>query len=255
MKLEGEQTLLRVFVKNTTRYRWWSTAADTLLRRGLRHGLAGETTLEGVFGLDARGTIIDSGRWSIVKHRMLVLEFFDNARAIGAFLPDVLDVIRDGLATLERAHVLAYRRPSSQAKRFAHHHAEIERPDPAIYLPGPEEFPIMRTAVDGQLIRIFIDDNDTFQGQPLYQAIVETARTLGLTNAIVLRSPMGFGSHRRIHTDRFPDYITGLPVLIEIVGTPEEIARLLPFLDDAVPEGLVTIEGVRMLRLCDQVRS
>jgi PII-like signaling protein len=60
---------------------------------------------------------------------------------------------------------------------------------------------------------------------------------------------MGFGTHRRLHTDRFPDYVTDLPVLVEIVGTADEIVRLLPFLDEAVPEGLITIEGVKMLRL------
>jgi len=106
----------------------------------------------------------------------------------------------------------------------------------------------MRTAVDGQLLRIFIDDTDTYQHQPLYRAVLGKARELGLSNAVVLRAPKGFGTHQRLHADTFPDYVTELPVLIEVVGTPEEIGRLLPFLDEAVPEGLVTIEGVKMLR-------
>ena len=45
MKLEGEQTLLRVFLKNTDKFSWWSTVADTLLKRAIRRGLVGETTL------------------------------------------------------------------------------------------------------------------------------------------------------------------------------------------------------------------
>jgi PII-like signaling protein len=60
---------------------------------------------------------------------------------------------------------------------------------------------------------------------------------------------VGFGAHRRVHTNRSPDYVADLPVLVEVVGTAEEIARLLPFLDQAVPEGLITLEGVKMLRL------
>ena len=105
----------------------------------------------------------------------------------------------------------------------------------------------MRTAVDGQLLRVFIDDADTFGGQPLYRAVVEKARELGLSNAVVLRAPKGFGTHRRLHSDAHPDYVTELPVLVEVVGTAQEIGRLLPFLDEAVPEGLLTIEGVKML--------
>jgi PII-like signaling protein len=106
----------------------------------------------------------------------------------------------------------------------------------------------MRTTVEGQLLRVFIDDTDKFQGQSLYRAVLERARDLGLSNAVVLRAPKGFGTHQRLHTDQFPDYVAELPLLIEVVGTPDEIGRLLPFLDEAVPEGLITIEGVKMLR-------
>jgi PII-like signaling protein len=35
------------------------------------------------------------------------------------------------------------------------------------------------------------------------------------------------------------------------VDTREQIERLLPFLEEAVPEGLVTIEGVKMWRKVD----
>jgi PII-like signaling protein len=248
MKLEGEQTLLRVFLTSTDKYSWWSTAADALITRAVRRGLVGETTLEGFLGLDAGGKVVEPGRWALVEHRPLVLEFFDSPRVIGGFLPDLVEVVRHGLATLERAHVLAYRRRAAEAAGFASHLVP-GRPEPAAYLPSPEEFPIMLTAVDGQLLRIFVDDTDTFEGQPVYRAIVGKAHDLGMTNAVVLRAPMGFGTHRRVHTDRFPDYVTDLPVLVEVVGTAEEIARLLPFLDEAVPEGLVTIEGVKMLRL------
>jgi PII-like signaling protein len=249
VKLEGEQTLLRVYLKNTDKVSWWTNAQDALLKRAIRRGLVGETTLEGFLGLDASGKVVESGRWALVEHRPLVLEFFDSPQVIGAFLPDVVAVVHEGLATLERAHVLAYRRRAAEAVRFASHLEVPGRPDPAVYLPGPEEFPIMRTAVDGQLLRIFVDDTDKFEGQPLYRAVIEKAHDLGLTNAVVLRAPVGFGTHRQVHTDRSPDYVTHLPILIEVVGTPEEIVRLLPFLDEAVPEGLITIEGVKMLRL------
>ena len=151
------------------------------------------------------------------------------------------------VATLERAHVLAYRRRADEAAWVASHLEVPGRPEPGAYLPDPEEFPIMRTAVDGQLLRVFIDDADTFGGQPLYRAVVEKARELGLSNAVVLRAPKGFGTHRRLHSDAHPDYVTELPVLVEVVGTAQEIGRLLPFLDEAVPEGLLTIEGVKML--------
>lgn len=38
-------------------------------------------------------------------------------------------------------------------------------------------------------------------------------------------------------------------MLVDVVGTTQEIGRPLPFPEEAVPEGLITIEGVKMLDL------
>lgn len=249
MKLEGEQILLRVFLRNTLRYSGWYSAADALLRSAVRQGLVGETTLQGFLGLDNAGQVVEPGRWSLVQTRPLVLEFLDSPGVICSFLTDVVGIVPVGLATLERVKVLAYRRKTVQRTQLAEH---LAKPDPdghILHLPSPEEFPIMRTTIEGQLLRVFVDDTDTFEGKQLYRALIEKAHDLGMTNAVVLRAPMGFGTHRRIHTDRFPDYITDLPILVEIVGTAQEVARILPFLDEAIPEGLVTLEDVRMLKL------
>jgi PII-like signaling protein len=248
VKREGEQTLLRVFLRSTDKYSWWSSADDTLLGRAIKRGLVGATKLEGFLGLDVLGQVVEPGRWSIVQHRPVVMEFFDSPAVIGAFLADVVEVVHEGLLTLERAHVLVYRKRADEVGRVAAHLVVPGRPDPAAYLPSPEEFPLMRQTTDGQLLRIFVDDADQYEGRALYRAVVEMAQELGLANAIVLRAPMGFGTHRQVRSDRFPDYITELPVLIEIVDTPENVGRLLPFLDRAVPEGLITVEGVKILR-------
>jgi hypothetical protein len=247
MKLEGEQTLLRVFLQSTDKFSWWTTTTSALLKRALARKLAGATSLEGFFGL-IDGKLIESGRWALVEHRPVVVEFLDSPRAIGGFLNDVFEVAPHSFATLERAHVLAYRRRADEAARVSERLEVPGRPELGAFLPNPEEFPIMRTAADGQLLRIFIDDADTYQHQPLYRVVIEKARELGLSNAIVLRAPQGFGTHRRLHNETSPDYVTELPVLIEVVGTVAEIARLLPFLDEAVPEGLITVEGVKLLR-------
>jgi uncharacterized protein len=85
-------------------------------------------------------------------------------------------------------------------------------------------------------------------GEPLYRGIVMKARELGLAGATVLRGPMGFGANSRVHTSKLLELSTDLPIVIEIVDSGEKIQRLLPFLDEVVTEGLITIEGVRVLR-------
>src|SRR5262249_50086988 len=154
-----------------------------------------------------------SGRWSIVEHVPLVLEFIDQAQAIGAFLSDVAEIVSDGMATLERAHVLVYR-----ADRRTKAVLPLQTPEPVAplsTLPTAEEFPIMKLSEEGVLLRVFIGDSDTWEEQPLYRAIVLKARKLGLAGATVLRGPMGFGASSRVHTAKLVDVSSDLPVVIE----------------------------------------
>jgi PII-like signaling protein len=39
-----------------------------------------------------------------------------------------------------------------------------------------------------------------------------------------------------------------LPLLIEVVDTPEHVERLLPILDEMVSEGMVTMETARVIK-------
>jgi PII-like signaling protein len=101
---------------------------------------------------------------------------------------------------------------------------------------------------DGYLLRIHVGEGDRWQGRPLYEAIVLKARELGLAGATVLRGSMGFGAGSRIHTAKLLRLSEDLPLVIEIVDGREKIDALLPHLDDLAPEGLVTLERVRVLR-------
>ena len=100
---------------------------------------------------------------------------------------------------------------------------------------------------EGKLLRIFIGESDTWHGKPLYQAIVERVRELGLAGATVVRGIEGFGAHSHLHTSRILRLSEDLPVVIEMVDTAERIDAVVPLLDEMVSEGLVTIERVHVL--------
>ena len=104
----------------------------------------------------------------------------------------------------------------------------------------------MKLEGEAQLLRIFIGESDRWQGRPLYEAIVLKARELHLAGATVLRGPMGFGAHSRLHTTKILRLSEDLAIVIEIVDTSEKIAKLLPHIDEMVQEGMVTLEDVHV---------
>lgn len=113
-------------------------------------------------------------------------------------------------------------------------------PDPTGAASGP-------LPAEATLLRIFIGDADRHAGRPLYEAIVLKARELHLAGATVLKSPMGFGRHSRLHTAKILQLSTDLPMVIEIVDESEKIQAFLPVLDDMMDGGLVTMEKVQVI--------
>jgi hypothetical protein len=106
----------------------------------------------------------------------------------------------------------------------------------------------MKLPEKGQLIRIFIGESDMCNGHPLFEEIVMQARTLNLAGATVLRGIMGFGAASRIHTSKILRLSDDLPIVVEIVDTPDMIEKIIPFLDENVKEGLITIENVNVIK-------
>jgi uncharacterized protein len=105
----------------------------------------------------------------------------------------------------------------------------------------------MKLPEEGMLLRILIGESDRYKGKALYEAIVLKARELNLAGATVIRGIMGYGANTRIRTAKLIELSTDLPVVIEIVDTEENLQKLLPFLDETVSEGLVTLEKVRVI--------
>jgi hypothetical protein len=99
---------------------------------------------------------------------------------------------------------------------------------------------------DNRLLRIFIGESDTYDGRPLYQAIIEALRKAGLAGATVLRGIEGFGKSSHLHTAHILRLSEDLPIVIECVDTFDRIESIFPTLDAMIGDGLVTMERVEV---------
>ncbi|HEX9771911.1 MAG TPA: DUF190 domain-containing protein [Steroidobacteraceae bacterium] len=108
----------------------------------------------------------------------------------------------------------------------------------------------MQIPTDALLLRIFLGESDRCNGKPLYEAIVLRARELHVAGATVLRGPMGYGHHSRLHTAKILRLSVDLPMVVEIVDREEAIEAFLPELERLMGggSGLVTLEKVKVLR-------
>lgn len=97
------------------------------------------------------------------------------------------------------------------------------------------------------LLRIFTEEGKMNNRRPLYEDIVLKARDFGLAGATVLRGPMGYGLHAKLHTAKILDLSAKLPLVIEIVDAEEKVRGFLVELDSMKELGLVTLEKVEVI--------
>lgn len=105
----------------------------------------------------------------------------------------------------------------------------------------------MKLEGDQKLLRVFVGEQDKWNGVPLHEAIVSEARAMRLAGATVLKGFMGFGRKAHIHTAKLLELSEDLPVVIEIVDTEENIKAFLPKIDGMIRDGLVTMEKVHVI--------
>lgn len=242
---DEEQVLCRFQLSNFIKH-GMSPLYEWIVETAHHEGLQGATVLKGFFGLRPEGSVLEAHAWSISQELPVIVEVVDEPARIEALLAKVEPVFREGVITLERAHVLLYRAGPRQTPAALTARSVIATA-PASAAAGVRT---MNVPENGVLLRIFIGESDKEPGRdrPLYEAIVRRAREAHLAGATVLRGPMGFGRHSRVHTAKLLELSTDLPILIEIVDSEEKIDAFLPTVDELVTEGLVTLEAVRVVR-------
>jgi uncharacterized protein len=103
-------------------------------------------------------------------------------------------------------------------------------------------------------MRVFTGESCRWHGRPLYMALLERLRHEGFAGATVFHGVAGFGARSVLHTSSILRLSEDLPVVIEVVDTEERMKQLTAILDEMVPEGLVTMEKVRVLKYAPESR-
>lgn len=104
----------------------------------------------------------------------------------------------------------------------------------------------MMSTEEGRILRIFLEEEQKYNGIPLYEWIIKEAQNRNLAGASVMRAMEGLGLHHKILTAKILRFSSNLPIIIEIIDRTEKIEEFFSLLDPIIPEGLITIENTRM---------
>lgn len=93
----------------------------------------------------------------------------------------------------------------------------------------------------------YIGENCTYDGKPLYKALVEASRTAGCAGATVLRGVDGYGATSCKAAEFQLRMSQDLPVVVQVIDVDYRIAALAEVFRAMVGDGLVTIEDIVVL--------
>ena len=107
----------------------------------------------------------------------------------------------------------------------------------------------MRLIGKAKMLRVHIGEDDKWEGEPLYEAIVKRAAQLDIAGATVYRGILGYGAHRRIHRHKTMTLSSDDPIMIAMVDEEEKINKMITALESIVSGGcMIAISDVTVVK-------
>jgi PII-like signaling protein len=108
MKLEGPATRLTIFIGEADQWHHRPLSTE-IVHRAHAAGIAGATVLRGVEGYGASSRVHTSRLLSLSSDLPVAVVIVDAAERIDAFLPELDELIAEGMVVRDQVHVVSYR--------------------------------------------------------------------------------------------------------------------------------------------------
>jgi PII-like signaling protein len=85
----------------------------------------------------------------------------------------------------------------------------------------------MKPGDKAKRLRIYISSTDKFEHKPLYEVIVYSAKSNGISGATVLKGIMGYGASSEVYTNKLWELSEKIPLVVEIIDESHKIDSFL----------------------------
>jgi PII-like signaling protein len=193
------------------------------------HKVAGASVTRGIAGFGADHHMHTDRILVLTENLPMKVEFIETPEKVEELLPKLHEMVGTGLIEIQDTTIV---KPSESSKQAEHQEAT----------------PPLKREGKAKLMRIFIGENDKWNGKPLHKALIECMRTNDIAGVTVYQGILGYGANRRIHKDSALHLSHDRPIMLSVVDTEERLRAFLPLLDDLVQQGLVVFSDVDVIK-------
>jgi len=113
MKLPSEAELLRIFIGEADKFEG-KPLYEAIVKLARQRGMAGATVIRGLMGFGADSRMHTAKILRLSEDLPVIIEIVDESEKIEALLPELDQMIKEGLVTIEKIRVIAYRYSSGK---------------------------------------------------------------------------------------------------------------------------------------------
>ncbi|MBM3245526.1 MAG: DUF190 domain-containing protein [Candidatus Omnitrophica bacterium] len=108
MKIPADGKLLRIFIGERDKWNG-KPLFEEIIFLAKKNGLAGATAIKGFMGFGCKSHMHTANLLRLSEDLPIIIEIVDSEEKINQFVPELDNMVKDGLITLEKANVIMYR--------------------------------------------------------------------------------------------------------------------------------------------------
>ena len=224
---KGMAKKVTIFVNEDTQHHF-SSLCDSILTFLLHKGVAGATATRAMAGFGAHHVMHTTKIEVLTEHLPIRIEFIESAEKVDELMPALYDMVSDGVIEVQDTEVIKV--------------ANKERP-------SPPKGPHIEMRGSARLMRIYMGESDKWNGEPLYEAIVQRLRFLDIAGATVYRGILGYGVKVHTHKSGRHPFSRDLPIMISVVDSQEKLAKAIGEIEPMMQDALIVLSDVDVIRL------
>jgi len=228
MLAKGAAKKVTIYVNEDTRYHH-GPLYEAVLTFLLQKGVAGATASRCLAGFGVHHQMHTPKIEVLAEHLPIRIEFIETAERVQLLLPDLYEMVSDGLIEVQDTIIVRTTTPTQPAAE-----------------PHP---PRERKQGKATMLRVYLGEADRLDGEPLYEAIVKRLHMIDIAGATVYRGILGYGIKGHTHRAGLLHLSKDLPIMISIVDEPEKIAKAAEIVEGMMEDGLIVLSDVEYIRL------
>jgi PII-like signaling protein len=227
MVTAGAAKKLSIYVEETDTFHG-KPVYEVLLDIFFKRKIIGVSVFRGVAGYGSDRVFHTAKMLELSTSMPVKIEVVDSEEMINKVLPDVYHIVERGLVDVTDTNVVKCCAKAAMKDEKKEGHMKLEG--------------------KAKMLRIIISEDDEWEGERLYEALVKRLIMNDIAGATVYRAIAGYGPHKRYHKKKTLATHGELPILITVMDTEEKISTVMPILDELVGEGIVVLSDVNVIK-------